>query len=64
MIESLWNGYDILHKSPEVPVKRSPKVVIIIIGFNNLFLLRVLEHIYKIFQLTMHEIAYFELICR
>jgi len=49
MTESLWNGYDILHKSPELPVKRSPKVVIIIIGFNNLFLLTLLEHISKIF---------------
>jgi len=27
MIESLWNTYDISRKSPEVPVRRSPKVV-------------------------------------
>jgi len=27
MTESLWNRYDISHKSPEVPVRRSPKVV-------------------------------------
>jgi len=27
MIESLWNRYDISRKSPEVPVRRSPKVV-------------------------------------
>ena len=27
MTESLWNKYDISRKSPEVPVKRSPKVV-------------------------------------
>jgi len=26
MTESLWNKYDISRKSPEVPVKRSPKV--------------------------------------
>ena len=25
MTESLWNRYDISHKSPEVPVRRSPK---------------------------------------
>jgi len=27
MTESLWNRYDISRKTPEVPVKRSPKVV-------------------------------------
>jgi len=27
MTESLWNRYDISRKSPEVPVRRSPKVV-------------------------------------
>jgi len=27
MTESLWNKYDISRKSPEVPIKRSPKVV-------------------------------------
>jgi len=27
MTESLWNRCDISRKSPEVPVKRSPKVV-------------------------------------
>jgi len=27
MTESFWNKYDILRKSPEVPVKRSPKVM-------------------------------------
>jgi len=27
MTESLWNRYEISHKSPDVPVKRSPKVV-------------------------------------
>jgi len=26
MIESLWNKYDISRKSPELPVKRLPKV--------------------------------------
>ena len=26
-MESVWNKYDISRKSPEVPVKRSPKVV-------------------------------------
>jgi len=27
MTESLWNKYDISRKSPEVPVRRSPKVM-------------------------------------
>jgi len=27
MPDSLWNKYDISRKSPEVPVKRSPKMV-------------------------------------